>query len=232
MGAHYEEGPEGSTVKRRLWTKRELTLLRRRYPNTPTDVLAAELGRSKTSVYQTAVKLGIKKSPRYLAAQREAEAERLRDAGRAHRFAKGHRPWNAGLKGFAAGGRSAETRFKPGHRPAKWVPVGTEVVDSDGYLKRKVRDDAPPGMSRKNWKYVHVLVWEEAHGPVPHGHSIVFKDGDKTNIQLSNLECIPRTELMRRNSVHRLPKELARAVQLLGAVRRQINKREKNRATT
>lgn len=216
----------------RSWTKRELAIVRRRYPNTPTSILAAELGRTERSIWQQAVKMGVRKSARYLEAKRKAEAERLCAAGQAHRFPKGHRPWNAGRKGYVAGGRSAETRFKPGHRPAKWVPVGTEVVDSDGYLKRKVRDDAPPGMSRKNWKYVHVLVWEEAHGPVPPGHSIVFKDGDKTNIQLSNLECIPRAELMARNTVHRLPKELARTVQLLGAVKRQINRREKNRTTT
>lgn len=216
--------------KRRPWTKRELAVVRRKYPNTDTRELAREIGRSVRSVYLAATKLGLRKSERYLEAKRRAEGQRLRELGRAHRFPRGHVPWNAGLKGYNTGGRSAETRFRPGHRPVKWVPIGTEVVDADGYLKRKVRDDAPPGMSRRNWKYVHVLVWEEANGPVPEGHAIVFKDGDKTNVVLENLECIPRSELMKRNSIHRLPKELAHAIQLIGAINRKVNRHEHRQA--
>ncbi len=47
------------------------------------------------------------------------------------------------------------------------------------------------------------------------------------HITLDRLECITRRENMARNTVHNLPKELARLVQLQGAVKRQINKRSK-----
>jgi hypothetical protein len=70
-------------------------------------------------------------------------------------------------------------------------------------------------------------VWEAANGPLPAGHAIAFKNGDKTDIRLENLECIARRELMARNTVHNLPKPLAQAIQLLGALNRQINTKEK-----
>jgi len=37
------------------------------------------------------------------------------------------------------------------------------------------------------WRRKHHLIWEEAHGPIPEGHRIYFKDGNKMNIVLSNL---------------------------------------------
>lgn len=207
----------------RPWTKRDHQILRRRYPNEPTSDTAAALGRSVRAVYAQATLLGLRKSAKYLASPAAHRCDGRK--GMATRFTKGHKPWNAGKKGWKAGGRSAETRFKKGHKPQTWVPVGTEVVDPDGYLKRKIADDAVP--SRFNWQFVHVLVWEEANGPRPPGHTIVFKDGNKRNVALDNLECISRAELMRRNTVHNYPKPLAQAIQLRGALKRQINRRQK-----
>ena len=37
-----------------------------------------------------------------------------------------------------------------------------------------------------------LLVWEEAHGPVPKGMMIYFKDGDRTNCELENLMLVER----------------------------------------
>lgn len=116
-------------------------------------------------------------------------------SGRTGQFEKGITPWNKGTH-FKAGGRSAETRFKKGSRPQTWVPIGSEAYGKDGYLKRKVRDDAPPGMSRKNWKFVHVILWEEHHGPVPAKHVVIFRNGDKTDICIENLALVSRQELL------------------------------------
>src|SRR5690606_19473575 len=120
----------------------------------------AALGRSLTATYARAAKFGLRKSAKYLASPAAHRFDGLKGVNT--RFQKGHTSWNKG-KSYKAGGRSAETRFKKGHKPQTWVPVGTEVVDADGYLKRKNRDDAPPGKSRFNWQFVHVLVWEAAH---------------------------------------------------------------------
>ena len=40
--------------------------------------------------------------------------------------------------------------------------------------------------------YKHRWVWEQAHGPIPAGHVLVFLDGDKTNCNLDNLMVLPR----------------------------------------
>ena len=80
------------------------------------------------------------------------------------------------------------------------------------------------GYTPRDYVAVHHLVWAEHYGPVPAGHAIVFRDGNKNNFNIENLECVSRAELMRRNTVHRYPKEIALAVQLRGALNRKLNR--------
>ncbi|WP_161944194.1 HNH endonuclease signature motif containing protein, partial [Streptococcus suis] len=49
------------------------------------------------------------------------------------------------------------------------------------------------------WERVHLQVWREHHGPVPEGCIIVFLDGDKTNVDISNLVCVTRADLAQMN---------------------------------
>lgn len=46
--------------------------------------------------------------------------------------------------------------------------------------------------------YLHKLVWQRAHGPVPAGFQIHFIDNNKENCSLENLELVPLTEASRR----------------------------------
>ena len=48
----------------------------------------------------------------------------------------------------------------------------------------------------------HRKVWEDHHGSIPKGHSIVFLDGDKTNYDISNLACLSKNEIARMNQNH------------------------------
>lgn len=216
---------------RKYWTDADLRVLRAEYANTPTEQLAAKLDRPMRSVYGMAGKLGLKKSPEYTAEKNRKEAELLRRVGVKHRFKKGSVPANKGVRrpGWSPG-RMHETQFKKGMRQgvaAKlYKPIGTERISKDGYLERKINDDLP---MQRRWRFVHLIVWEAAHGPVPPGHAVAFKPGRKSSIAeeitLDALELITRRELMKRNSVHNLPEELAQVVQLRGALVRQINKR-------
>ncbi len=217
---------------KRLWDAEDDARVRRLYPDTPTAALARKLRRSPLSVYQRAQMLGVKKSARFLATAASGRIRREDHRGRLAWFSKGHATWNKGcVRPGWHRGRMKETQFKKGElagaAQAKWVPVGTVVADPDGYIKVKISDhrDRP---SRFNWKFAHVLIWEEAHGPVKKGHAIVFKNGDKFDIRLGNLEQLTREQLMLRNSVHNLPKPLVRTIQLLGALRRQLRKREQH----
>jgi len=200
--------------RQRLWTADEDAELRRLYDTMPSSAVAVALGRSKASVKNRVKKLGITKGHNSCG------------------FRPGNVPWNKGAH-FIAGGRSAETRFRKGHLGGRALllkqPVGALRINVDGYLERKINDDLP---FIRRWRAEHLVLWEAVNGPLPAGHAVVFRDGDKTNIALENLECITRAELMRRNSHHNHGPEIAALVQLRGALSRQINRRTGNQEST
>lgn len=206
---------------RRPWTDIERAVLRKFYPNAPTSVIAKALRRPLTQVYQQARKLDLLKSEAYLASDAACRLRRGDRVGAAFRFPKGHEPWNKGKKGVATGGLA--TRFKAGAMPHNHVPIGTEVTDRDGYLKRKIAEP-------KTWVYVHRYEWERVHGPIPKSHALTFKDGNKANVSLDNLELRTKREMMLRNSVHNLPPELVEVIQLQGALKRKINGKHRRAA--
>jgi hypothetical protein len=210
---------------RRPWTPSEVTRLRELYPETPTWRVAAMLGRSICAVYGMVDKLGLKKTPLYLAGPHACRLRREGDVGAATRFPKGHRPFNAGVKGWDAGGRSHETRFRPGVRGTKFVPIGTERLSKDGIRQRKVSETGYPPA---DWKSVHVLLWEEHNGPVPEGCVVVFRNRNRADVRIDNLELVTRAELMARNTIHRYPPELKQAIKLVGKLRRTIADHQEN----
>jgi hypothetical protein len=213
---------------KRLWSKADDRLLRRLYPHQSTAAVATRLRRTVGAVYQRAQILGLAKSDAYLRSPLAGQFRPGSHVGKAHQFLPGHVPANKGLRRPGWGpGRMKAHQFKPGVRQGVAVrlykPIGAERVSKDGYRERKVNDDLP---LQARWRAVHLLVWEAAHGPVPAGHAIVFVNGDKADIRLDNLACIPRADLMRRNSLHRLPPSLVQTIRLLGAVKRQIRRRD------
>lgn len=107
-------------------------------------------------------------------------------SGRNGFFPKGNTPWNKGKAYDNPGSRA--TQFKKGNRPKTYLPVGSEVVRTDGYLAVKVADP-------NKWRLKHHLVWEAANGPVPRGHVILFLNQDKTDVRLENLTMIKRSRL-------------------------------------
>jgi hypothetical protein len=225
----YRVGDERFRAGKRLWSRVDDAQLRAQYPDTPTAELAKAMRRSVTATYARARQLGLEKSAAYLASPAACRLRRGDHVGRRFWYPKGHAPANKGLRrpGYAPG-RMKETQFKKGERHGVAVqlykPIGTERLSKDGYLERKVNDDLP---LQARWRAVHLIVWEAAHGRVPKGHAIAFKNGDKRDIRLDNLERIARSELARRNRMwHRLPKPLASTIHLLGQLKRRIRERE------
>lgn len=209
-------------MSRKYWSAEELRALDHLYPETSPAALAARFGCSERAVYTQAAARGLRKSEVYMA--RLHSGNQLSESGAATRFHKGHVPHNAGQKGWQAGGRSAQTQFKKGQKPRGWRPVGSERITKDGLVQVKMTDTGYPP---RDWLGKHRVIWEAENGPMPKGHIVVFVNGNRRDFRIENLECISRAENMRRNSVHRLPKELAQVVLLMGAVQRQINKRTK-----
>lgn len=223
-------------MTRRFWTAEEDAILRARVPNEKTAHVAASLGRTVSSTYQRVRVLGIQKTAEYLASPAAGRTNGRQGMGT--RFEKGHVPANKGVKrgrGWAPG-RMAEGQFKAGCRQGvaarNWRPVGTILTDTEGYQRIKVREatagEAYGFGNVRVWPLLQRHVWEQHHGPIPPKHSIVFKDGNRKNCAIENLECVSRADLMRRNTVHNLPKPIAQAYQLIGAINRQIRKRAKH----
>lgn len=213
-------------MTRVFWTAEDDAVLTYLYPDNRTeDILAFLPGKTKSGLYYRANKLGLKKAPGLIARLAAEAMANPNHGGRKAQFRKGEATWNKG-KHYMPGGRCSEGWFKPGSRSGRanelYRPIGSERINKDGYLERKINDGE---LLQRRWRAVHILEWESVNGPLPKGHAIVFKDGNKNNITLENLELITRAELMRRNSYHQYGTEVAKVVQLRGAITRQINKR-------
>lgn len=113
------------------------------------------------------------------------------NTGRTGAFEKGKPSHNKGKKGECATG-CEKSWFKKGHVPENYRPVGSERVSKDGYIEIKVADP-------KKWKMKHRVVWEQHNGPVPKDSCIIFLDGNKLNVDISNLQMIKRKILARMN---------------------------------
>lgn len=210
----------------KLWTERGIAKLRELYPHRYCRDIARELRISRARVYCKAAKLGLKKSAAFMKRELAARGRRLRQAGATHQFPKGHVPANKGLRrpGWAPG-RMRETQFKKGHISTRWDPefyvIGALRVNSDGCLDMRISF----AHGALGWRALHLILWEDAHGPLPAGYCLRFGDGDKLNVDLPNLELITRAENMRRNTIHNLPTRLRDTIQLLGQLKRRINEK-------
>lgn len=195
------------------WHQAERETLRLLYPDMVTADIAALMQRSLSSVTNQSHLMGLKKSAELLSS---AASGRIA-ANPGHPFTasqiqKGAIPWNKG-KNYHPGGRCRETQFKAGSKPQTWLPIGTERVNKDGHLVRKVSDT---GNRHERWKRVDQIEWEAINGPLPDGHFLVkTPEGHKA---------FTRADLMRQNTYHRYPPEVAKLIQLRGALNRQINK--------
>lgn len=217
----------GILQPRHRWSDDDIALLTRLYPDTPTIDIAKQLGASIDRVYKKANSIGLRKSSEYMNSPAACRLRRGDNVGAASRFQKGHVTWNKGVKGIYIGGIA--TQFKPGRAPSEasnYKPIGSVRLSKDNYLECKVSDDQSVSPARR-WIGMHRLVWEKVNGPIPAGHAVVFRKGMRTTnqheITVDRLELISRADLMRRNTVHNYPPEIAKLVQLRGALIRQIN---------
>jgi hypothetical protein len=212
-------------INRRPWSESEKAAMAARYANDLTQDIARDLGRPVHQVLDWANRNGLRKSAEFLSSKGFKNQLSARGGGSPTRFKPGHSTWNAGLKGWHAGGRSRETQFQPGQKPHTCNPIGHERVCEGGYLQRKVTDT---GFTRRDYRPAHHIAWEAAgNPPVPEGCVLIFIDGNLRNFAPANLQLLTRAELMRRNSVHNHGPEIARITQLRGAIVRQINQRLK-----
>lgn len=107
------------------------------------------------------------------------------------RFKKGQTPHNKGGKMSKEQYEKCKaTMFQKGNTPKNSMEIGAYTY-IDGYLAKKVKEK---GKQRERFEFVHRAVWEENYGKIPHGHIVIFLDGNKDNCAIENLALINRRE--------------------------------------
>jgi hypothetical protein len=181
------------------------------YPHTNTAEMAVKYGINVNKISSIALNRGVRKSAEFMKEMLDRTSKNLHDSGMSHRFKKGHSVWNKGQYMRM----HPPTEFKKGQKPHNYKPVGSERITKDGYLERKVAEP-------RKWRGIHLLVWEEVNGPVPPRHKVIFIDNNKMNVSINNLLLITFEEAMRRNTIHRYPKEIKEAIKTISKLKKTI----------
>lgn len=135
---------------------------------------------------------------------------------------KGKPSWNKGMKGLdCAGENGRKTQFKKGRDNNLKKPIGSEREFND-YTLVKVEQ---PNI----WRLKHYLIWEEAYGPVPDGHIILFLDGNRKNLSLDNMECVSKAQagIMNLNGLISENPEVTKTGILLASISNKITQRKR-----
>lgn len=176
----------------RKWTPEEVRLLKAIYPDNSNEYVAEMLHRSKSAVNCRANLLGIFKSAECYDRQR-----------RKGQFKSGHKPFNKGrdIRLWASKEgqeKIAPTRYKKGVPPKNSPtlrPTGYERIrrEKSGKSYIYIKPEGRRMMPKHRW------LWEQAHGPIPKGYNVQFKDGNSLNCTLDNLYLISRAKQIRKN---------------------------------
>lgn len=204
----------------RPYTREEDEIIISMYPEHYAKEIAPLLGRTLSSVYQRAKHLGVESSEGKI--QRSGRESSQNPNVIKTQFKKGRVSHNKGQKMPPEVYEKVKaTMFKKGNLPANHRKVGSERVNVDGYIEVKVAEP-------NKWRLKHRIVWEEHNGPIPKGYNIQFKNRISTDCRIENLYILSRAEQMRTENgiTARYPEELRKVIQLKGALKRAIKRRD------
>ena len=206
-------------MKKIFWKEHEVELLKRLYPNTYANTIANILKKPVSSIYDKAHKLQLKKHPEFL--KNNCRFKPGTTVGLNTQFKKGIIPHNKGKKMNPEVYKKLEkTMFKQGNIPHNKKNIGDSRITKDGYIEVKIKD---PNV----YSLLHRYVYEKCFGPIPKGHNVQFKDGNKMNCNPSNLYVISRQEQMIKNSFLNLPEDIIEIIRIKARLVRKINQKSK-----
>ena len=191
----------------------------RLYPDCPAAEIARRFGRPVSTVYKTAQRYGIRKSEDFLNSPLSGRIRNGKRLSPETEWKKGHIPATKDkkladiCKSKEAFARSVSSRWKKGNKPQTTKYDGAVTVRR--FHNHKSGDVFPYKWIRVaegKWEFLHRHIWVTAHGDIPDGHNVVFRDGNTLNCTLDNLECISNTELMERNRNSQYPLEMKRLI--------------------
>lgn len=179
-------------MKRKRWTQGEVDYLKKYYSTRTCADIAVWVHHTPRSVQAKAFSLGLRKPEGY-----------KEEHGKGTRFQKGHVPFNKGRKqrewlSEEGARKMARTHFKKGAQSQEsptYRPVGyerTNAYKGRKYIYIKIAAD-------RKMVLKHRWLWEQAHGPIPNGYNVQFKDGNPLNCVLDNLYLISKAKQLRKN---------------------------------
>jgi phage domain-containing protein 1 len=196
-----------SEAMKKPFTDEEHSFIHAHIRTHSTKWIAKELKRSSVTIRQEVHRLGY--------------FELMKEKAEKSRYQKGRTPENKGVKMSPETYEKVKhTFFKSGHLPHNSLPDYTEVIRHEKktpYIYIKI-----PGKRKAIPKHRHL--WEQAHGAIPKGHNIIFKNGNTLDCRLENLTCVSNEELMQQNTIHRYPVELKTAIKQISKIKKQLNK--------
>ena len=198
-------------INRLVWTDDMDAVMREHYPCKQTSEVADMLRLTPKQVLCRAKRLGLRKNPDVIVGIRENGM-----------FLKGHVPFNKGKKQHEFMSeeviqKTIATRFKKGQIPVNIKNVGYERVNVDGYVEVK---------TEKGFVLKHRMIWVEHNGPIPKGYLVRFKNGNKQDIRIENLELVTCAQNMKDNTIHNYPPEIKTAIRSIANINRRIKKYE------
>lgn len=199
---------------RHKWSDAEIQYLKDNYANNLTDDIAAKLNLTNGQVSYKAQLLCLHKNPEWVRENSRKNISKADHPIHKTKFKKGHKTWNKGMKGVCFSG-CEKTWFKKGHKPHNTKFDGYTRVGRDNYIEVRVAEGKFIGLHRK--------IYEDHHGPVPSDSIVIFKDGNKRNFDINNLEMITKAENARRNSYHDLPEDVKAIINAKKSLTRVIN---------
>jgi len=208
-------------------TEKELEIIKNIYANTRTDIIAKKLNRTKSFVYNQAMKIGVKKSKEFLASPESGIFIKGSTTGHEYRYPKGHTPANKGkTMSKKIREKIKHTFFKKGHKPVNTLKDG-DITIRHPHRKRGGNAYKYIRISEGEWEELHRYNWAKENGPIPIGFNVVFKDGDSLNCEPWNLEIVSDAELMKRNTLSQWPPELKEVIKLNNKINKMIQNNEK-----
>lgn len=167
--------------KKNKWTKYEIDYLKENYNKLSAASIAKKLHRPISSVFSKAHALGLKKDKAIFDNPKPNQTS----------FKKGNKTWNKGTKGLTGANR---TSFKKGNVPHNTKQIG-EI-----WIRERIGEKYKWIKTENGAMLLHRHLWEREHGKIPKNHVVIFKDGDSMNCTIENIECISRSEHLKRNS--------------------------------
>jgi hypothetical protein len=208
---------------KKFWSNTEIEKLKKMYCDTDTSSIANLLGRNINAVYCMANKLKLKKTDQYLATLNSNRI--LTENQRNCCFKKGSTPPNKGKKHAEYMTpeqieKTKKSRYKKGNVPFNVKYDGHERISVDGYVEIRI--------SQGVYKLKHRELWIKQNGSIPKDCVVIFKDGNKQNIVIENLQLITRKENMLRNSIQQYPAELITTLKLVSKLKKTIKQHEQH----